>query len=110
MTDFPRDLIMGGVPSMTGFLATDVGIAASRAIEKHATAIIRAADAGEPPVMVLIEDLDSLICEGLYWRMVERMVEQQLGAGYEKAKSKPVPIGCHRRGRSYQRVSEPASS
>jgi hypothetical protein len=110
MTDVPRDLIMGSAPSMTGFHTTDVGVAASRAIEKHAAAIIRAADAGEPPVAVLIEDLDHLICEGMYWRMVERMITTRLGPDYEKASSKPVPIACHRRGRSYRRVSEPASS
>lgn len=110
MTDFPRDLIMGGLPSSTGFRTTDIGTAAARAIDERADDIIRAADAGEPPVTVLIPDLDHLICEGLYWRMVERMVAERLGPGFEKAGSKLVPIACHRRGRSYRRVSEPAFS
>lgn len=104
MTDFPRDLIMDGSPSLTGFRATDIGIAAARTIEERAHDIIRAADAGEPPVAVLIPDLDELICEGLYWRMVERMIAERLGPGYEKAGSKPVPIGCHRRGRCFRLV------
>jgi hypothetical protein len=105
MTDFPRDLIMGSSPSLTGFTTTDIGIAAECAIEKRADDIIRAADAGEPPVTVLIPDLDHLICEGLYWRMVERMVAERLGPGFEKAGSKLVPIGCHRRARCYKRVA-----
>ena len=105
MTDFPRDLIMGGSPSLTGFRGTDIGIAAARAIDERADDIIRAADAGEPPVTVLIPDLDHLICEGLYWRMVERMVAERLGPGFEKAGSNSVPIGCHRRARCYKRVA-----
>lgn len=105
MTDFPRDLIMGGSPSLTGFRTTDIGIAAARAIDDRADDIIRAADAGEPPVMVLIPDLDDVICEGLYWRMVERMIAERLGPGFEKAGSKLVPIGCHRRARCYKRVA-----
>ena len=105
MTDIPRDLIMGGTPSLTGFRATDIGIAASRAIERHADDIIHAANAGEPPVVVLIPDLDHLICEGLYWRMVERMIAERLGSDYEKSKSMAVPIGCHRRGRTYKRIT-----
>lgn len=105
MTDFPRDLIMGGAPLLTGFRATDIGIAAARAIEQHADDLLRAADAGEPPVMLLISNLDHLICEGLYWRMVERMIAERLGSGYEKAGSKLVPIGCHRRARCYRRIA-----
>jgi hypothetical protein len=35
MTDFSRDLIMGGSPSLPGFTTTDIGIAAARAIEQR---------------------------------------------------------------------------
>jgi hypothetical protein len=106
MTDFPHDLIMGGSPSLTGFYATDIGVAASRAIERHADDLLRAADAGEPPVMVLKPAVDKMICEGLYWRMVERMIAERLGSsGYEKAGSKLVPIGFHRRARCYRRIA-----
>ncbi|KQM19911.1 hypothetical protein [Novosphingobium sp. Leaf2] len=106
MTDFPRDLIMGGTPSLTGFKATDIGIVAVCAIERHADDIIHAVDAGEPPLAALIPDLDHLICEGLYWRMVERMIAERLGSDYEKAGSRSVPIACHRRARCYKRAAD----
>jgi hypothetical protein len=38
--------------------------------------------------------------------MVERMIAERLGPGYEKAGSKLVPIACHRRGRCYRLRSE----
>lgn len=105
MTDVPRDLILDNPFSLTEFKTTELGVAATRAIEQHADDIVRAAEAGEPPVALLIPDLDGLISEGLYWRMIERMIMERLGPRYEKSGRKPVNIGCHSRGRCYKLCS-----
>ena len=104
MTDFARDLILSDPFSLAEFKATDVGIAASRAIEKHTAEMMSAINAGDPPIWVLAPDLDHLICENLYWRMVDRMIAQWLGPQYEKAGNKSSTLSNRPRARCYKRV------
>jgi len=90
--------------SLADFHMKVVAEIAPRALERRTAEIIRAADAGQPPIVVLIPDLDHLICEGYYWRQVERMIRTLLEPDFMKAGSKPTSIGCHPRGRCYARV------
>ena len=50
MTDFARDLILSDPFSMSEFKTTPVGIAATRAIEKHTAEMMSAINAGDPPI------------------------------------------------------------
>lgn len=104
MCEIARDGILTNPFSLDEFKLTNIGIAASVAFEKHAKEIMRAVDCGDPPLAVVAGELDALICEGLYWRMVERMLAEWLGPSFEKAGRKPLPITIHRRGCCYARA------
>ena len=97
------DLILNNPFSLEEFKISPVGVAASQAIAEHADQIIRAANAGAPPIGALASNLNHLIDEGLHWRMVERMISEWLGPQYETSGRKPVPMRIHRRGRCYVR-------
>ena len=105
MTDPARDLILTNQFSLTEFKTTNIGAAALRAMEKHAADMLRAANAGDPPVELLIPYLDDLICEGLYWRMVDRMIDEWLGPQYAKAGKKPVSRSMYGRARCYTLIT-----
>jgi hypothetical protein len=105
MTEPAGDLILTNPFSLTEFKTTNIGIAALSAIEKHADDMIRAADAGDPPVELLIPYLNNLICEGLYWRMVDRIIDEWLGPQYRQAGKKPVSRSVYGRARCYRRVT-----
>jgi hypothetical protein len=83
----------------------DVEEAISQAIERRATEIIRAAEAGEPPVAVLIPDLDDLISEGFYWRRAEAMILKRLSSEFEVVGKKPLRLTGLPRGRCYRRIA-----
>ncbi len=78
--------------------------AITAALERHAEEILRAADAGEPPISVLIPDLDDLISEGIYWRNLERTIEALLTPSFEKAERKPIGLTGLPRARCYRRI------
>ena len=104
MTDFARDLILSDPFSLLEFKTTKVGTAATQAIERRASEIIRAVDAGDPPLWVLAPDLANLFCEGLYWRMVDRMIAEWLGPKYEATRSRSSATSERPRARCYKRV------
>ena len=66
--------------------------------------IVRAADAGDPPISVLIPDLGDLISEGIYWRNLERAIEAWLTPSFEKAEKKPIGLTGLPRARCYRRI------
>lgn len=78
--------------------------AITAALERHADDILRAADAGEPPISVLIPDLDDLISEGIYWRNLERAIEALLTPSFEKAERKPIGLTGLPRALCYRRI------
>lgn len=75
------------------------------ALDQRAAEITQAADAGQPPIKVLIPDLDHLICEGYYWRRVEHLIQKFLEPSFKTAGRKPTSIGVHPSGRCYKRVN-----
>ena len=83
---------------------SEVAEAVSQAIATRAEDIIRAADAGEPPVAVLIPDLSELISEGFYWRQAERDIGKMLTPDFEKAGRKRVGLTGLTFGRCYKRL------
>jgi len=83
---------------------SSLGQALGQAIRAQSDDIFRAADAGEPPITILISSFDLIIYEAGYWRMAERMIEEWLGSDYERAGRKPVPIRVQSRGRCFSRV------
>lgn len=87
------------------FETDELGIAMRRALEQHDDDIARAADAGEPPVAVLVPALDDLIFEGIYWRWLEKTVEKRLTPGFEVMGKKPLSLTGLPRGRCYRRVA-----
>lgn len=91
-------------PSSSPSMFPDVEEAVSRAVEKRAEEIIGAADAGEPPVAVLIPDLHDLISEGFYWRSAERKIAALLAADFEQTDQKWVGLTGLSRGRCYRRM------
>ncbi|MEC3950821.1 hypothetical protein [Sphingobium sp. HWE2-09] len=94
-------------PLPSPFVFPDVAEAVSRAIDKRADEIIRAADAGEPPVTVLISDLGELIGEGIYWRNAERKIKALLTPAFETAGKKRVGLTGLAFGRCYRRTDAP---
>lgn len=92
-------------PSLSPFMFPDVAVAVARAIEHRKDQIIAAAEAGEPPVAVLIPDLDDLISEGFYWRRAEAMVRELLSSDFEAIGKKPVNLTGLPRGRCYRRIT-----
>ena len=78
--------------------------AISAALARHADDIVRAADAGDPPISVLIPDLGDLISEGIYWRNLERAIEAWLTPSFEKAEKKPIGLTGLPRARCYRRI------
>jgi hypothetical protein len=91
------------------FVFPDVAAAVFRAIEERQDQIVAAADAGEPPVAVLIPDLVDLISEGFYWRRAEAAILELLRPDFEVAGKKPVNLIGLPRGRCYRRITNPAS-
>jgi hypothetical protein len=99
-----HDLILNEPFSLAEFKTTQIGIVASQAIERCADDMLSAANAGEPPIAVIAPLLTDLICENLYWRMVDRMIAQWLGPQYEKAGNKSSTLSNRPRARCYKRV------
>lgn len=91
------------------FMFPDVADAVFRAVEKRRDQIVAAADAGKPPVAVLISDLNDLISEGFYWRRAEAAILELLRLNFEIAGKKPVNLTGLPRGRCYRRITSPAS-
>ncbi|MGJ8478713.1 hypothetical protein [Sphingobium yanoikuyae] len=87
----------------------DVADAVFRAVEERRDQIVAAADAGKPPVAMLIPDLDDLISEGFYWRRAEAAILELLRPNFEIAGKKPVNLTGLPRGRCYRRSTSPAS-
>jgi len=92
-------------PSSSPSMFPDLAEAVSHAVDKRAEDIIRAAEAGEPPVVVLIPDLNHLISEGFYWRSAERKIGALLAPNFEKADKKWVGLTGLARGRCYKRIT-----
>jgi hypothetical protein len=93
-----------GIFSPEWFETDELGIAMRRALDQHDGDIVRAADAGEPPVVVLAPALDDLISESIYWRWLEKTVEKRLTPGFEVMGKKPLKLTSLPRGRYYRRV------
>ena len=86
-------------PTSGPFVFPDAEEAVVEAVSKRAEEIARAADAGEPPVTVLIPDLNELISEGFYWRSVERKIAALLAVNrrpkrtpYRRPKGTPFVV------------------
>lgn len=92
-------------PLSSPYVFPDVAEAVSRAVDARADEIIRAADAGEPPVMVLIPDVGHLISEGIYWRNAERKIKALLTPAFETADKKWVGLTGLPRARCYKRIT-----
>lgn len=90
--------------SQPEFMFPEVMEAVSRTIAAKTDEIIRAADAGEPPVMVLIPELGDMISEGFYWRRADAAIKSLLSAEFEVAGKKPVGLVGLPRGRCYRRI------
>lgn len=86
------------------FLYPELAQAVFQSITNRVDEIVAAADAGEPPVAVLIRDLGDLIHEGYYWRMVEREIAGILAPHFERVGRKPVAINLLRSGVCYRRI------
>ena len=90
-----------------GYAESPLGLAIAQAIRTHSDEIFRAADAGEPPIIVLIPAFDPIIDEAIYWRMADLMIGEWLGSGYERAGRKPVPMKGQSSGRCFSPVRSP---
>jgi hypothetical protein len=89
------------------FVVSDVEKAVVEAVKKRAEEIMRAANAGEPPVAVLIPDLNDMISEGFYWRSAERKIAALLAADFKQTDRKWVGLTGLARGRCYKRIMRP---
>lgn len=91
--------------SLEEFKITEVGQAATRAIEDHADEIVRVADLGLAPVNVVIPDLEPLINERLDWVRVEWMIRDFLTPSFEETGRMRVPTDLPHKGFCYTRLA-----
>lgn len=90
--------------SKSVFMYPDVIEAITRIIAERTDEIICAAEAGEPPVAVLIPDLSDMISEGFYWRRAEVAIKELLSENFEVVGKKLVGLTGLPRGRCYRRI------